>query len=157
MRGDVKNLFEDLVKNLELKTKLLNSLLENEKTASDLLKNRYDAEDDILKITDYESALIDEINAEDFHISQMRDEIIRKYRFDFTKIFKTEFNTTNSEILNYKKEIQIHEDILDKILFLKKQNIVQMEIGQNDLNQQVTELERIGKIKIVFPKDLRSS
>jgi len=157
LRGDVKNLFEDLVKNLELKTKLLNSLLENEKTASDLLKNRYDAEDDILKITDYESALIDEINAEDFHISQMRDEIIRKYRFDFTKIFKTEFNTTNSEILNYKKEIQIHEDILDKILFLKKQNIVQMEIGQNDLNQQVTELERIGKIKIVFPKDLRSS
>jgi len=156
LRDDVKDLFNNLINSLKLKTNLLNSLLENEKSASDLIKNRNDAEDDILKIIDSQTDLIEEINVEDFNISRIRDEIIRKYRFDFNKIFQNKFTTTSGEILNYKKEIMLHNEITDKIQILKKSNNTQMVNNQIDLEKQISELERIGKIQIVFPKDPQS-
>ncbi len=157
MRDDVKDLFCDLLCRLESKTKLLYDLLQNEKSASDLIKNRNDAEDKILEIIESETALIDEINAEDFNISQIRDEITRKYRFDFNKLCRKDYSTSETEILHYMKEVNLHETIIDEILSLKKQNNIRMENTRDDLQIQISELERMSRIKIVLPKDLRSS
>lgn len=157
MRDDVKAAFIKLIDNLKSKTKLLNLLLEKEKAASDLIKNRNDAEDDILEIIDFETTLISEINVEDYHISRIRDDVISKYRFDFNKIFKKNYTTTVPEILNYKKEIQLHEQILEEIICIKNQNNLKLTAYHQDLKIQISELERMAKIKIIYPKDLRSS
>lgn len=156
MRDDVKALFDDLLKHLDLKTILLNSFLESEKSASDLIKYRNDAEDDILKIIENESRLIDEINLEDYNISQIKDLIIRKYSFDFDRIFKDGFNTSEPEIIDYKNKIIQQKKIIEYILILKKRNNLSMDNTQADLQTQISELERMSKFKIVFPKDLQS-
>jgi len=157
LRDDVRDLFSDLVCRLKSKTKLLYNLLENEKSASDLIKNRNDAEDEILEIIESETALIDEINVEDFYISQIRDEITRRYSFDFNRLFRKDYSTNDAEIINYRNEILLHDTIIDEVLSLKKQNNIKMESTRDDFQIQISELERMRKIKIIFPKDPQSS
>ena len=156
MRDDVKDLFNNLLKHLDSKKILLNNLLENEKSASDLLKYRNDAEDDLLRIIEDETASIDEINIIDYDISQIKDEINRRYSIDFDKIFKKNYYTSEPEIINYKDEVLLHEDILNRIIILKKQNNILMENDQEDLKIQIDELERMSKLKIINSKDLQS-
>lgn len=156
MRDDVRGLFCDLLNCLESKTALLNSLLAKEKALSDLIKNCNDEEDEIVNIINSEAVLIDEINAADYNISQIRDEIIRNYRFDFNKILNKNFKTENTEIINYRNSVLLHEDIMNEIISCKKQNNFKMKIYQNDLQTQISELERMSKIKIIYPKDPRS-
>jgi len=157
LRVDVKDLFDLLLLHLDSKTILLRSLLENEKSASDLIKNRYDAEDELLKIIENETSLIDEINVLDFYISRARDEIIRKYGFDFNKIFADNYRTSETEIINYKKLFLLHHKLLHEIVELKKQNNLMMEKFQEDVKLQIFELERMSKLEIILPKDLQSS
>jgi len=156
LRDDVKDLFNNLLKHLDSKKILLNNLLENEKSASDLLKYRNDAEDDLLRIIEDETASIDEINIIDYDISQIKDEINRRYSIDFDKIFKKNYYTSEPEIINYKDEVLLHEDILNRIIILKKQNNILMENDQEDLKIQIDELERMSKLKIINSKDLQS-
>jgi hypothetical protein len=157
LRDDVKVFFYDLQKLLESKQRLLNSLLENEKSASDLIKNRNDAEDDILKIIENETALIEEINIIDYDISKIKDEITRRYAFDFNKLFRKDYITSEAEIMNFRNEVLFHKKIINEIVALKKENNSTMNKSHKDLELQISELERMGRIKIVFPKDLRSS
>ena len=156
MRDDVKDLFCDLLNGLQSKSALLNSLLVKEQALSELIKSSNDEEDEILNIINSEAALIDEINAADYNISQIRDEIIRNYRFDFNKILNKKFKTENTEIIKYRNSVLIHEDIMNEIISYKKQNNLKMEAYQQDLQTQISELERMSKIKIIYPKDLRS-
>ncbi len=157
MRDDVKVLFNDLMTQLNSKRILLNSLLENEKSASDLIKYRNDAEDDLLKIVEQSAALIDEINVADYNVSQIRDDITRRYSFDFSRIFMKDFKTSENEILNYKNEILQHGEILDSILALKKGNSLSLEKSQKDLEIQISELERMSRFELVVSKDPQSS
>ncbi len=157
MRDDVKRLFYNLLELLESKKKLLLSLLENEKSASDLLKNRNDAEDDILKIIENETSLIEEINIIDYEISKIKDEISRRYAFNFDQIFRKDYITSEAEIMNFRNEVHYQQKIINEIIILKKENNSTMNKTQKDLELQISELERMGRIKIVFPKDLRSS
>ncbi|PKL18999.1 MAG: hypothetical protein CVV49_03115 [Spirochaetae bacterium HGW-Spirochaetae-5] len=156
MRDDVRDLFCGLLNGLESKTALLNSLLVKEKALSELIKSSNDEDDEILNIINSAAALIDEINAADYSISQIRDEIIRKYRFDFNKILNKNFKTENTEIINYRNSVLLHEDLMNEIISYKKQNNLKMEAYQQDLQVQISELERMSKIKIIYPKDLRS-
>ncbi len=157
MRDDVKDLFNDLLLHLDSRKKLLNLLLENEKATADFLKNRNDAEDDILIIIETQTSLIDEINIEDYNISQIKDEINRKYNFDMNKVFREGFHTSEFLIMKYRNEILLHEVIINRIIALKKQNLIFMEKKQKDLKTDIIELERMNKLKIVIPKDLQHS
>ena len=157
MRDDVKTLFTDLLKYLDSKKILLNTLLENENSASDLIKNRNDAEDDILKIIENETALIDEINVADYSISMLKDEISRKYNFDFNKVFRSNYCTSEELIMEFRNKVLLHKEIISEIIVLKKKNNFSMIKNQKDLEVQISELERMGKIDIIFPKGLQSS
>jgi hypothetical protein len=157
LRDDVKALFADLQKHLDSKKILLNSLLKNEKSASDLIKNRNDAEDALLKIIEYATDLIDEINIEDYNISKIKDEISRRYGLDFNKIFRNDFYTSENEIMSFKNEVLLQEEIIIKIIVLKKRNNFLMNKNQDDLRTQISELERMRRIEIIIPKDLQSS
>lgn len=157
MRDDVKTLFTDLLKYLDSKKILLNTLLENENSASDLIKNRNDAEDDILKIIENETALIDEINVADYSISMLKDEISRKYNFDFNKVFRSNYCTSEEIIMDFRNKVLLHKKIISEIIVLKKKNNFLMNKNQKDLEVQISELERMGKIEIIFPKGLQSS
>ncbi len=156
MRDDVKGLFCDLVNCLESKTALLKKLLVKEKDLSDLIKNSHDEEEEILNIINSAAELIEQINSADFNISEIRDKIIRNYRFDFNKVLKKNFTSENSEIINYRNSVLLHEDIMNEIISYKKQNNLKMGTSQKDLQTQISELERMSKIRIVYPKDLRS-
>ncbi len=157
MRGDLKDLFTNLMARLDSKKLLLNSLLENEKSASDLIKNRNDAEDNILKIIENETDIIEEINVFDYYISQTKDEISRRYNLDFDKLFRKEYQTPEIEFLNYRNEIILHRTILDEIIVLKKKNNLLMDNSLKDLEIQISELERLDRIQMIIPKDLQSS
>jgi len=157
LRDDVKTLFTDLLKYLDSKKILLNTLLENENSASDLIKNRNDAEDDILKIIENETALIDEINVADYSISMLKDEISRKYNFDFNKVFRSNYCTSEEIIMDFRNKVLLHKKIISEIIVLKKKNNFLMNKNQKDLEVQISELERMGKIEIIFPKGLQSS
>jgi SMC interacting uncharacterized protein involved in chromosome segregation len=157
LRDDVKDLFSDLISSLEFKRKLLNTLLEKEKALSDLIKSNNDTEDDILKIIDSVSALIDGINAIDYNISQLRDEITRKFRLDFDKISRQDHISEKVEFINYRKLINHNKDIIDQIISSRKQNNIKMESAKKELQNQISELERMSKIQIIYPKDLQSS
>lgn len=157
MRDDLKNLFDKLLEHLYSKKKLLNTLLENEKSASDLIKYRNDAEDDLLKIIENEAELIDRINIEDYNISRIRDQISRRFSLDFDKILNNDYSTSEKEILNYRNEIIMHQKIISEIIILKKENNSIMNKTRDELEVQIDELERMGRIKIIYPKGLRSS
>ena len=156
LRDDVKVLFNKILENLDLKRILLNSFLKDEKSASDLIKNRNDADDEILKIIEHENDLIDEINTADFNISQIKDELLRRYRFDLDQISKRDHDTSKPEIIKYINEVSIQRDMVNEIIELKKQNNRFMETDQKDLKNQINELERMGKFEIIYPKDLQS-
>ena len=157
MRDDVKRFFDDLSTHLHSKKLLLKSLLEFEKSASDLIKNRNDADDEILKIIEEETAFINEINVEDYNISQIKDEINRRYKIDLNLIFRSGYHTEETEIVNFKNELLLHEEILKEIADLKTMNNIYLENYHKDLKIQISELERIRSIKMFLPKDLRSS
>lgn len=157
MRDDLKDLFDDLLKHLDSKKILLNTLLDNEKSASDLIKYRNDAEDDLLKIIEHEAEIIERINVEDYNISQIRDQISRRYTLNFDQISNADYCTSEKEILNYRNEILQHQNLVSEIIILKKENNSSMNKTRNDLELQISELERMGRMKIIYPKDLRSS
>lgn len=157
MRDDVESYFDDLLRQLDLKKILLTNLLNNEKSASDLIKYRNDAEDFILSIIESTSDLIDEINVLDFNIAQIKDKIIKNYNFDFNKIFIEGYSISESKIIKYKEEVLIHTKLLKEIVSLKEINNLSMSNFQEDLIVQISELDRMSKLKILFPKDLRSS
>jgi hypothetical protein len=157
LRDDIKDLFDGLFKLLDSKKNLLNNLLENEKSASDLIKYRNDAEDDLLKIIEHETEIIEKINVEDFNISQIRDQISRRYSLDFDKILNKDYSTSEKEILDYRNEILQHHNLISEIIILKKENSSSMNKTRNDLEVQISELERMGRLKIIYPKGLRSS
>lgn len=157
MRDDVKHLFHDLLTHLNLKKTLLNSFLVNEKSASDLIKLRNDAENEMLKIIELETSLIENINIEDYYISQLKDEITRQYSIDFCKISKHDYFTTENEIMEYKDEILVHDELIKKITVLKNINTELIEKNHADLKIQISDLERMSRLKIVLPKDLQSS
>ena len=155
MRDDIKSLFIDLLKHLNLKRELLHTLLEKEKSVSNIIKYNNDIDDSIKKIIEDENDLIDEINVEDYNISQIKDEVIRKSGFDFNKIFFAGYKPTEIEIADYKKEILLHEQIINDMIKLKKENNNYLENYTNDLKVQIRELEAIERLKFVI-KDLRS-
>ena len=156
MRDDIKILFTDLIKHLNLKKELLHTLLEKEKTVSHLIKYNNDTEDDVKKIIEDENYIIDEINAEDYNISHIRDEITRKYGFDFNKIFIKDYKSPEAEITDYKNEIMLHEQIINELIKLKKENHRNLVKYAEDLKIQIGELESIGRLRYVI-KDLLSS
>jgi len=155
LRDDIKSLFIDLLKHLNLKRELLHTLLEKEKSVSNIIKYNNDIDDSIKKIIEDENDLIDEINVEDYNISQIKDEVIRKSGFDFNKIFFAGYKPTEIEIADYKKEILLHEQIINDMIKLKKENNNYLENYTNDLKVQIRELEAIERLKFVI-KDLRS-
>lgn len=151
MRDDLRDFFTGLLEHLDLKTTLLDSFLKNEKSVSDLLKYKTDNEDEIQKIIESESLLIDEINVEDYNISRYKDQIIQNYRFDFEKISNRNYNTTEPGILQYREKIQCHKKILDEIIDLKNRNNFLMDKNRDYLKTQINELERIRSIEIIYP------
>lgn len=157
LRDDLKEFFNDLLKHLDLKKILLIDFLENEKSASDLIKYKNDAEDDILKIIEYESELIDAINVEDFYISESKDRITRKFNFNFDRIFEKGCYVEETEIINFRDEIIYQKSIIEEIINLKKQNNLSMDKKRDYFKNQISELERMRKFKVIFPKDLQSS
>jgi cell division protein FtsB len=156
LRDDIKSLFEALLKHLELKKKLLNSLIEKEKDISYLIKYNSNIEDNIKKLIEDEDHLIDEINVEDYNISQIRDEITHKSGFDFNKIFHKGYRDPENEIIDYKKEIMLHEKMINDLIKFKKENNDQLEKYADDLKVQIHELNSIERLKYVI-KDLQSS
>jgi hypothetical protein len=156
LRDDVKELFIKLSENLDTKEQLLLSLLENEKSASFLIKNRSDAEDEILKIYESQADLIDRVNVEDFYISRIKDELIGRYRIDFDKLSRRDYHSKDKEIKAYREKTENQEKIAGEILAVKKSNNILMENCRDDLKQQISELERIDKIQLIIPKDLQS-
>ena len=156
MRDDIKSLFADLLKHLNLKSELLHSLLEKEKSISNLLKYTNDIEDSIKKIIDDENSLIAEIDVEDYNISHIRDEITRRYGFDFNKISINGYKPSEDEIADYKKEILLHKQIITDLIKFKKENNSYLEKCSDDLKVQVSELESIERLRYVI-KDLQSS
>ena len=156
MRDDIKTLFTDLIKHLNLKKELLHTLLEKEKTISSLLKYNNETEDDVKKIIEDENYIIDEINVEDYNISHIRDEITRRYGFDFKKIFIKGYKSAEDEIIDYKNEILIQEQIISDMIKLKKENNNNLENYADDLKVQIEELAGIERLRYVI-KDLQSS
>jgi hypothetical protein len=156
LRDDIKSLFIALLKHLDLKKELLHSLLEKEKSISYLIKHNSDIEDDVKKIIEDENYLIDEINVEDYNISQIRDEITHKFSFDFNKIFVKGYFTSEDKIIDYKNEILLHEKIIKDLIKLKKDNNKSLEKYTHDLKVQIWELESIERLRFVI-KDLQSS
>jgi hypothetical protein len=150
LRDDVKSLFIDLLKRLNLKKELMHSILEKEKTISSLIKYKTHIEDNVKKIIEDENHLIDEINVEDYNISQIRDAITRKYGFDFNKIFVKGYKSTEEEISDYKKEILLHERIINELVKIKTENNKNLEAYADDLNVQIWELENIERLKFVI-------
>lgn len=157
MRDDVKVFFTELITNLELKSSELYSLLEKEKLISYLINNRNDSEKKILNIIDLETELIDKINLIEFKISQLKDEIGRRYHIDFNMFFRENFKLTELEFIKYKDEILTQKKILHEIHILKEKNNKQMMVFQEDLKVQIYELERMSKLELIKPKDLRFS
>jgi len=155
LRDDIKSLFIDLLKHLNLKRELLQSLLEKEKSVSHLIKYKNDIEDNVKKIIEDENCLIDEINVEDYNISQVRDEITSKCGFDFNKIFIKSYKPPEDEIRDYKNEILFHDKIINELIKIKKENNNNLEKYADDLKVQIWELESIERLKFVI-KDLQS-
>lgn len=156
MRDDVKDLFDDLLLLLSSRKMFLNSLLENEKSIAILLKSSNDNDEEILKIIEKQSSLIDEINIKDYHISQIKDEINRKYNIDFARIFIEGYSTSESLIMKFRSEVLLHEVMTNRITSLKKQNNYTMEKRQEVLRRDIYELERMRRLKMIFPKDPQS-
>ena len=155
MRDDIKSLFIDLLKHLNLKKELLQSLLEKEKSVSYFIKYKNDIEDNVKKIIENENHLIEEINVEDYNISQVRDEITHKCGFDFNKIFIKSYKPPEDEIADYKNEILLHDEIINELIKIKKENNNNLEKYADDLKVQIWELESIERLKFVI-KDLQS-
>jgi hypothetical protein len=155
LRADIKSLFIDLLKHLNLKRELLHLLLEKEKSISYLIKYKNHIEDNVKKIIEDENDLIDEINVEDYSISQVRDEITRKCGFDFNKIFIKGYKPSEDEIMDYKNEILLHEQIINELIKIKKENNDNLEKYADDLKVQIWELESIERLRFVI-KDLQS-
>lgn len=156
MRDDIKSLFTDLIKHLNLKSKLLHSILEKEKNISYLIKFKNDIEDSVKEIIEEENHFIEEINVEDYNISQIRDEITRKFGFDFNKILVKGYKSSEDEIIDYKNKILLHEQIINDLSKIKKENNNNLEKYANDLKIHIWELENIERLKFVI-KDLQSS
>jgi len=157
LRDDVKERFDTLISLLDSKTKLLQLLLVNEKSVSDLIKNENGTEDEILKITEYQWELIESIELEDYNISRLTDEITGKYKLDFNKILSAGCSQSETEFTIYKNEILLHRNIINEIIDLKSRNNALVDTSQDDLKVQIAELERIGKLRLILPKDLQSS
>ena len=159
LRDDIESLFIDLLKHLYLKKELLHSLLEKEKSVFFLIKDnnerKNDIEKNVKKIIEDENDLIEEINVEDYNISQIRDQIRRKYSFGFDKIFLKGYTTSEDKIINYKNEILLHEEIIKELIKLKKENNDRLEKYADDLKVQIWELESIERLRFVI-KDLQS-
>ena len=156
LRDDIQSLFIDLLKHLNLKRELLHSLLEKEESIAYFIKYKNDIEDNVKKIIEDENYLIDEINVEDYNISQVRDEITRKCGFDFNKIFIKGYKSSEDEIIDYKKEILLHDQIINDLIKIKNENNNNLEKYAGDLKVQIWELENIERLRFVI-KDLQSS
>jgi len=156
LRDDIKSLFTGLLKHLDLKKELLLLFLEKEKAISSIIKHKNDMEAGVKKIIEDENCLIDEINVEDYNISRIKDEVSRKSGFDFNKVLAKDYKSSEHEIINYKKEILLHEQIMGELIKIKNENNKYLEKYTDDLKLQVSELESIERLRFVI-KDLRSS
>lgn len=157
MRADVQEIFNELTRLLNTKKNLLNILLDREKKISDLLKYRYDPEDEILKIIDEESELIEKISSGEFNITCLKDQLSLKYNFDFGKISQKNYTSPETEIMQAKDLVQTIHNLTTDLLNLKHSNNSRMNESMKKLKVQIDELERMGRIKIIYPKDLQSS
>lgn len=151
MRDDVKKIFNVLLTHLDEKIRYTNNLLENVKQISCLIDNRRDNEDDILKIINQNNNLIDKINIQDFNISHLKDEVSRRYSLDLEKIFRDPLYISETEILECRKKILHLKDLTRQITCLNQQNSNDMINEIDDLKQQISELNRMSRLSLIFP------
>jgi predicted patatin/cPLA2 family phospholipase len=153
LRDDVKIQFDNLLLHLDRKTHLLNTILDNTKHVSYLIRQKTDNEDEFLKYITGNSELIEKINIEDYNISAIKDTISQKYCFNSENIFLDICPASDIEIIECRKKIAFQKNILREIMTLNEQNYSNMHLTGNDIKQQISELQRMNRLQIIFPED----
>jgi len=153
LRDDVKKLFDELLTLLDEKTHYLNNLFENGICISRLINQKTDNEGEILKVFNKNNDLIDKIDINDFNISEIKDELTRRYLFDFEKILSDICLNPESEIMGFRERVMKHKSLISEILFINERNYNDMNDTGNDLKQQISEIRRIERIRFIYPED----
>lgn len=157
MRDDVDKLFAQLIVQINHKTDQLDLLIFYEKNLGNTLKFSRDHEDEILKIIEDQSRLIDEIDSTDYSISCIKDKLKQIAKIDFDRIIQIRYKTDEPKIIEYREGSLKIFNLLDQFSAMRITNNEMMVALTEDIKSQADELMRMSRLKLFLPKDPRSS